>query len=183
MLKLLLIPTLFWFSYSVRTPRERPNPLDHEVSIGWENQHYQFSCLTEQENGNQYDGHRLWVRWTNWLESEIFYKEAYDVSSQSLRALYQPFPEVFVLKCLKVGGTINTNDWQEPALLGNISWKSDKNFLAYETNFVNRVVVSCKLGWEVPLGKRYFVEPYLEYRSIDDNEIFWNKFIISWKKN
>ena len=181
MLKLFLIPIYIFFSYSIRTPNQKIDnpdlPNDYEYRMGLQNSYYDLYYLTERENGFYYTGAKVLITPYEWLEVEHIRKEAQQIDSESLRLLYSLFWGI------KIGGTLNQQNWKDTTGLVTFVVKGKKNKLVYETNFRDRLLILINLGYEIPIGQTNFVfSPYTEFQSNNGVEYYGTKFVMGWKK-
>jgi len=182
-----LIPLIVFFSFSSRTPKIQPNPQDHEYAFGMENKYYQTNFVFERENGQYYKGDRVFIQPTNWTEFEHYKKEAYDIDNTSIRALYQPFPGIWIMKGLKVGGSANWQHYKNCRGLGVVTFKMSDINIAYESNFNDRTAFSYKAGIPIPLDKVFNLDMgnvtinfYSEKQIVNHNESEQNKIVLGY---
>jgi hypothetical protein len=81
----LLVGTMLFTSFAMRTPNVQPNPDDYEFSIGVENPHFYFKRDWERELGGKYIDDLFWLK----LDANtVYFKPEYmDKESQEVKYL------------------------------------------------------------------------------------------------
>jgi hypothetical protein len=80
----LLVGTMLFTSFAMRTPNVQPNPDDYEFSIGVENPHFYFKRDWERELGGKYIDDLIWIK----VEDGVYFKPEYmDKESQNVKYL------------------------------------------------------------------------------------------------
>lgn len=178
------IPDRVWGSYSNRSPKVDTSRRDYEVLLGLQNEQYILDGGIEQENDGFYRLAKINIRTDGWrdclLEGEYLLKEAHDIDSQSLKALYKPFNGWILLDKLSVGFSINYVKWSKPRGLLNLGIRTKNLQFSWETNFQDRVILSYKTGFDIPMGKKFVLNPYRKYEKNNDNRYDQNKIAVSY---
>ena len=80
----LLVGTMLFTSFAMRTPNVQPNPDDYEFSIGVDNPHFYFKRDWERELGGKYIDDLIWVK----IEDGVYFKPEYmNKESQNVKYL------------------------------------------------------------------------------------------------
>ena len=80
----LLVGTMLFTSFAMRTPNVQPNPDDYEFSIGVDNPHFYFKRDWERELGGKYIDDLIWVK----IEYGVYFKPEYmNKESQNVKYL------------------------------------------------------------------------------------------------
>lgn len=177
-----LMFTFIWGSLSYRSPNVENCVRDYEFGFGMQNEHYIIDILAERENGMYYRGGKFNVIPVNWMELEYFCKEARHIDSESMRLLYRPFKEWWLLDPFSIGGSVNMQSWKDTKYLLAMTYRTKHIQFCYETNFIDRIVVSLKTGFDIPMGKNFVTQLLHRYEAINDNNFDQEKTVIGWRK-
>jgi hypothetical protein len=78
----LLVGVMLFGSYAIRTPNEKPNPDDYEVSIGLTHKFFHINRQWEQELGEKYLDDLLWLKLDTagvYFKPEYMNKNSHDI--------------------------------------------------------------------------------------------------------
>ncbi len=170
MFKLLLDGMLALFiSFSVRTAKIEPNPLDYQFAFGVENKYFMSDFEYERENG------LLYLNMINELypHEKLSFSQKYiganDIDSQTITAK-QPFADKHSVLL-----ALNTQAWRDAKIL--IGYRLDlKEFgnVEFSSNFTDRTIIDLRLKKSFLVVKDYglYLEPLIVYNLIDE-KVFW----------
>ena len=89
----LLVGTMLFTSFAMRTPNVQPNPDDYEFSIGVDNPHFYFKRDWERELGGKYIDDLIWVK----IEDGVYFKPEYmNKESQNVKYLKMDWRRAWV---------------------------------------------------------------------------------------
>lgn len=177
-------PNRIWGSYSNRSPRIDCERRDYEILAGLQNKQYIIDGGFEQENDGFYRLAKVNIRSDEWrncsAEMEYLLKQAHSIDSQSLKLLNRPFDGWLLLDKLSIGLSINYVKWSNPKGLINIGFRSKNVQFSWETNFQDRIILSYKAGFDIPMGKKFVLNPFRRYERNNDNKFDQNKIAVSY---
>ena len=103
----LLVGTMLFTSFAMRTPNVQPNPDDYEFSIGVDNQYFHINRQWEQELGTKYIDDLVWMKLD---DAGVYFKPEYmDKQSKSVKYLKLDWRKIW--RDLSYGFTTrSTND-------------------------------------------------------------------------
>ncbi len=158
-----------FISFSVRTAKIEPNPLDYQLAFGVENKYFESDFEYERENGLMYLNLINKITPHERVSLSQKYIGARKIDSQTL-TLKQPFKHghsVFL--------ALNAQAWTDARIL--IGYQLNlKEFGKVElsSNFSDRTIIDLKLKKPFLIAENYglYLEPLLVYSLIND-KVFW----------
>ena len=157
----LLVGTMLFTSFAMRTPNVQPNPDDYEFSIGVDNPHFYFKRDWERELGGKYIDDLIWVK----IEDGVYFKPEYmNKESQNVKYLKMDWRRSWV------GAT-----W------GFTTRSTNDDLSLYET-FASIGMSKKKTYWD-KVDVEVSFDGYLPPDEDGDNSTFEfeDKFKVSWK--
>ena len=158
----LLVGTLLFTSFAVRTPNVQPNPDDYEISIGIDHSHFYVNRQWERELGHKYVDDLVWFK----FENGIYWKPEY--MNKESRGI----------KFLKIDWRNKWKDWT----YGFTTRSIDKYLDTYETFFSFGLANKKKYGENIEI--EYSFDGYLppDEDGVPEHTLFEfeDKFKISY---
>ena len=161
----LLVGTLLFTSFAVRTPNVQPNPDDYEVSIGVSHSNYYINRQWERELGEPYIDDLFWIK----LDDGIYFKPEY-MNKESHEIRYFKLDWRNKWRDVTYGFTSRNDD-------KNVFSKNFETFMSIGFNKKKTYseVIEVEITFDGYLPPDENGETYIENFEYED------KFKISWK--
>ena len=161
----LLVGTLLFTSFAVRTPNVQPNPDDYEVSIGVSHSNYYINRQWERELGEPYVDDLFWIK----LDDGIYFKPEY-MNKESHEIRYFKLDWRNKWRDVTYGFTSRNDD-------KNVFSKNFETFMSIGFNKKKTYseVIEVEITFDGYLPPDENGETYIENFEYED------KFKISWK--
>ena len=158
----LLVGTMLFSSFAVRTPNVQPNPDDYELSMGMTHKYFHFNRQWERELGTKYNDVLAWIK----LDEGIYFKPEYmNKQSKSIKYLKLDWRRSF--KGVSAGLTTRS---------------TDETLKVYET-FASVGISKTKKYYNDKIEVEVSFDGYLPPDDSGDNNTFEfeDKFKVSYK--
>ena len=161
----LLVGTMLFSSFAIRTPNVQPNPDDYEISVGVNHSNYFINRQWERELGEFYIDDLVWLK----IDNEIYFKPEYmNKESQGVRYL-------------KLDWRNKWKDWS----YGFTSRNSDDNVFSKNFETFMSVGLNRKKAYGEIVEVEVTFDGYLPPDENGDTDLknfeFEDKFKVSWK--
>ena len=143
-----------FISLSLRTANLPDQPTDYQYMAGIKGEQSEMSGYRERENGIVYDGF-LYKKSSDYFYSNIIYKEAYQVDSQSFMIKYP-------IRKWGIGAGINSQRWDHGRAMVIIQYSDGIIDLSYQIAS-SRQIIDSKVSEEIPLKNNFYIEPLALY--------------------
>ena len=163
----LLAGVMLFGSYAMRTPNEKPNPDDYEVSIGITHKFFHVNRQWERELGEKYLDDLIWLKLDT---AGVYFKPEYmNKNSQEIKYLKIDWRNKW--KDLSYGFTSRNDD-------GDVFSKNFETFMSVGFS-KKKKYKDDKIEVEVVFDG--YLPPDEEGNTTEDTFEYENKFKISWK--
>ena len=158
-----------FISFSVRTAKIEPNPLDYQFAFGVENKYFESDFEYERENGLMYLNLINKINPHERMSLSQKYIGAKEIDSQTI-TVKQPFKHGHSVLL-----ALNAQAWKDTRIL--VGYQLDlKEFgkVEFSSNFNDRTIIDLKLKKPFLIIENYgvYLAPLLVYSLIND-KIFW----------
>lgn len=171
------ILTAIFIAVSLRSANIDNCPYDYKLSGGADTEYGYVHALSERSDGDYYRGIDLLAQSPEYrdyfLEGKWYSREARGINDQYLSVVKNISP-------FYMGTSLNWNDWQAPAFLTFIAFRTEVLKMEWRTNF-DRNKFSLEIGKKYPIRGKIFYEPCLIIQKSDGNKFWQFKNIISWR--